>query len=113
MRGKIVAVLLLSAACGPRVNAERPEPRPKTTVQVRNQNFQDMNVFLLSAGQRIRLGMVTGLSTQVFTLPEDIVRVSAQLQFELHPIGGRRNPISETITVMPGDQIVLTIPPSE
>jgi hypothetical protein len=112
MRLEAVALALLSAGCARGAVSAAPEPRPRTTVQVRNQNFQDMNVYLLAAGQRIRLGMVTGLSTQVFTLPDHIVRVASQLQFELHPIGGRRNPISETITVMPGDQVVLTIPPS-
>jgi len=34
-----------------------------------------------------------------------------QLQFELHPIGGRGNPRTETISVPPGDEIDLTIPP--
>jgi len=53
-----------------------PEPLPVTTLRVRNQNFLDMDVFVLRYGQRIRLGMVTGLSTQLFTLRDDIVRSS-------------------------------------
>ena len=112
MRLAIVGLMLLAAGCGHRAaNSSPPEPEAKTTVQVRNQNFQDMTVYLLGAGQRIRLGLVTGLSTQVFTLPAHIVRASSRLQFELHPIGRSSNPISETIVVMPGDQVVLTIPP--
>ena len=108
---RFLALALLAAACTHGANQSPPEPQPRTTVRVRNQNFSDMNVFILGAGQRIRLGFVTGLSSQVFTLPADIVRISPQLQFEIHPIGTNRNPISETITVMPGDQITLTIPP--
>ena len=108
---RFLALALLAAACTHRANQSPPEPQPRTTVSVRNQNFSDMNVFVLGAGQRVRLGFVTGLSTQVFTLPPDIVRISPQLRFEIHPIGTNRNPISETITVMPGDQVTLTIPP--
>jgi len=56
--------------------------------------------------------MVSASGSQVFTLPADIVRSSPQLRFELHPIGGRGNPRTETISVQPGDQLELTIPPS-
>src|SRR5262245_34858163 len=114
MKNRLLGLALLAAACShsARSQASAPEPQQKTTVQVRNQNFSDMNVFVLGAGQRVRLGFVTGLSTQVFTLPADIVRISPQLRFEIHPIGTNRNPISETISVMPGDQVTLTIPPS-
>lgn len=112
MKGRLLVLALLTAACSHHsASSARPEPQQKTTVVVKNQNFSDMNVFVLGAGQRVRLGFITGLSTQTFTIPADIVRISAQLQFELHPIGRSRNPISETITVIPGDQVTLTIPP--
>jgi len=112
MKGRLLVLALLSAGCAHHAaSSSAPEPQQKTTVQVKNQNFSDMNVFVRGAGQRIRLGFVTGLSTQTFTIPADIVRVSPQLQFEIHPIGSNRNPISETITVIPGDQVTLTIPP--
>ena len=112
MKGRLLALALLTAGCAHHsASSAAPEPEQKTTVQVKNQNFSDMNVFVLGAGQRVRLGFVTGLSTQTFTLPADIVRISPQIQFEIHPIGANRNPISETITVIPGDQVRLTIPP--
>jgi len=111
MRGALLALAVLSAACGHAARSGAPEPQPKTTVKVQNQNFLDMDVFVLQGGQRIRLGMVGGLSTQVLTLPDYIVRSSPQLRFEVHPIGGRDNPRTETISVQPGDQVELTIPP--
>ena len=113
MKGGLLVLALLTAGCAHHAqsSASAPGPEQKTTVQVKNQNFSDMNVFVLGAGQRVRLGFVTGLSTQTFTLPADIVRISPQIRFELHPIGTNRNPISETITVIPGDQVTLTIPP--
>ena len=111
MREALFALVLLSVGCGQGFRAEPPDPDAKTTVTVNNQNFLDMHVYVLRGGQRIRLGTVTGLSTQVLTIPPDIVR-SSPIRFEVHGIGGRGNPRSETISVQPGDEIRLTIPPS-
>jgi hypothetical protein len=113
MNSRLLALALLAAGCG---HARKPAPSPPaprgtTTVKVDNQNFLDMDIYVLSDGARFRLGMVRGLSTETFTIPDDIVRISPQVRFELHPIGGRANPRTETITVMPGDHLALTIPP--
>src|SRR6266446_8030823 len=108
MRDALLALALLSAGCGHAARSRTLEPEAKTTVRVRNQNFLDMDVFVLQGGQRIRLG-IGGLSTQVFTLPDYVLRGSQQLQFELHPIGGRANPRTETISVQPGDEVELIV----
>src|SRR5947209_1436327 len=80
MRGALLALALLSAGCGHAVKSGPPEPQAPTTLKVRNQNFLDTDVFVLREGQRIRLGMVAGLSSQAFTIPADIVRRSPQLR---------------------------------
>jgi hypothetical protein len=105
--------LALVAGCSHRAQpGDGPAPRTETALKVENRNFLDMNVFVVRAGQRIRLGTVTGLSSRLFMLRPDIVGNATELQFELHAIGGRGNPRTETITVHPGDVIELTIPPS-
>ena len=107
----LLTVALLSAGCGHAMRSAPREPELRTTVRVQNHNFLDMNVYVLQGGQRIRLGTVPGLSTQVFTIPAHLVR-NPPLQFEVHGIGGRGNPRTETISVQPGEEIQLTIPPS-
>jgi hypothetical protein len=83
----------------------------KTTVKVDNQSTDDMDVYVLSDAGRVRLGMVRGNSTEVLTIPDDIVKLSPQVRFLLHPIVGQ-NERTETIGVTPGDQVQMTIPPS-
>lgn len=81
------------------------------TVRVENQNFADMTIYVLQSGQRVRLGLANGNSTARFKIPRSMIFGLSQLQFQAHPIGGRGDPISETITVSPGDTIRLIIPP--
>jgi hypothetical protein len=87
-------------------------PQAEVAVQVDNQNFLDMNVYIVRGGQRIRLGMVPGLSSRVLMVRPDYIGYGTEVQFEVHPIGGRGNPITESVTVHPGDVIQLTIPPT-
>lgn len=88
-------------------------PPPKTTVTVDNQSFLDMTVYVLSGGQRIRLGQATGSSRSKFTIPSYVVGYGIQsLRFIADPIGGNRLPVSEEISVTAGDEVILTIPPT-
>lgn len=114
----LVAALLLAAApaCRTSKSAEaggKPTvERARTTVRVENRSFLDHNVFVLRGGQRIRLGTVTGNSTQTFTIPSNLIFGISSLQFLVDPIGGSRQPISNEIRVGEGDEVQLVIPPT-
>ena len=112
MRAFPLLLFALAAAACHRGAVAPIDPRAEVAVTVDNQNFLDMNVFLVRGGQRIRLGTVPGLTSRILMVRPDLVGYGAELRFELHPIGGRSNPVSETISVRPGDVIQLTIPPN-
>ena len=105
----VLLVLLISSCTPTRRGPQGPEP-PQTTVQVQNQNWLDMNVYVLRGSQRVRLGTVTGASTRVFTIPSNLVFGATSLRFLADPVGSSRTPISQEITITPGDQVTLTIP---
>jgi hypothetical protein len=107
----LLLVALAAAACH-RGAIAPVNPQAEVAVTVDNQNFLDMNVFIIRGGQRIRLGTVPGLTSRILMVRPELIGYGAELRFELHPIGGRSNPVTETITVRPGDVIHLTIPPS-
>ena len=89
--------------------AEVPE---RTVVRVENQAFNDATIYVVRSGsQRIRLGLAGGNRTSVFTIPAYLVRFPTPLRFLADPIGGNRGPISSEITVNPGDEVVLQVPP--
>ena len=83
----------------------------KTTVEVRNQAFLDAVVYVVRDGFPQRLGIATGNTTARFVLPAYLIRGLNSFKFIIHPIGGRRNSVTDEVLVSRGDVIELTIPP--
>ena len=82
-----------------------------TVVQVDNEGFQDMDVFVLRSGQRLRVGLAPGNTKTTLNIPSILLNGMTPLRFVADPIGGRRVSVSQEITVAPGDTVVMTIPP--
>ena len=111
IRASLVPLVVITASCGARSQEAGPEPSESAMVQVQNQGFADMVVYAVSGGQRIRLGLATGHSTKTFVIPRTLVRGAGPIRFLADPIGGNRTPVSEELTVQPGEVVTLTIPP--
>jgi hypothetical protein len=116
MKMKLIVVALLlvgiTAACSTmgRGSGAADQNQP-TVVEVDNQGFQDMDVYAVRSGQRWRLGLATGASKTRLTIPPSLLSGLTPLRFIADPIGGRRASVSQEITVVPGDTVVMTIPP--
>jgi len=87
------------------------DPNAPTTVLVDNQGFADMTIFVIEGGRRIRLGLATGNTQTRFRLPSHLVKTLTPLRFLADPVGSNRTPVSDEITVSPGDEVTLRIPP--
>src|SRR4051812_48082943 len=75
-----LAIAVGTSACyGKGKNA--PEPVARTTVRVVNQGFLDRNIYVVRGSERVRLGTVSGNSTQVLTIPASIVQSLITLRF--------------------------------
>jgi hypothetical protein len=75
---------------------------------VQNQNFYDMDLYVVSEGLATRIGDVTGNATARFTLdpsffPSQEIRVLAT------PVGGNGRASSGPLSVSPGQTITFTI----
>ena len=97
----------------PATSDDDSEMVAKTTLEVTNQWFADMTIYVVHSGQRLRLGLATGDATTDFVIPSTVVNgPSIQLRFVADPVGGTHAPVSDEITVSPGDAVQLTIPPA-
>jgi hypothetical protein len=107
------AVVATATGCLHRTPAQQAADAaaPRTFVRVENQAFLDANVYVIAGGTRQRLGTASGAGHQTFEIPRGIMFGPTQLSFLIDFIGSQRTPLSDVISVSPGDTVVLTIPP--
>lgn len=110
----LLPLLLLLACATGRSDDDAPAPASgPATLEVQNQNFLDMTVYVVNGGLRQRIGVARGNATTSLTIPDRLVRGGASpLRFLCDPIGGQGLPVTEEIMVEPGDVVELVIPPS-
>lgn len=108
----LATLMLLSVPACSKTPPASVDPMAPAMLEVENQSFYDMNVYVMRNGMRIRLGTVSGNSRAVFELPRTAVNVGLPVRFMADPIGSSRAPYSQEIAISPGDTVVMTIPPS-
>lgn len=106
---RIVAVIALMSlvACIHRGTSTEPE----TTLRVQNDAFADMTIYLIRGLESARLGTANGNRTTILKIPSSFLFGSTSLRFQARPIAGQRQPVTEEITVKPGDEVTMIIPP--
>lgn len=78
------------------------------TLVVRNDNFADVDVWVISYGLPTRLGVVMGSTSQSFALDATVAR-APDLRFVATPIGGNGRANSGPVLVQPGQTIDFRI----
>jgi hypothetical protein len=79
-----------------------------TVLEVRNQNYADMDVYAYSGGLATRIGTVVGSSTQSFALKETLLG-AGDFRIIATPIGGNGRASTGNLSVSPGQTIHFTI----
>lgn len=110
-RGALAMALALSACAlpGKKQRYGKAPVEVPAVVRVANQNYSDINVYVVQSGMRRRLGTVTGMSTQRFTLPRDIPLETMDIRLLADPIGGTGTYLSPAVQVHPGQEMDLTV----
>lgn len=104
-----LALFALSACFLRGKPGELPPPREPIPVQVRNENFLDVNVYANVGSQSRRLGTVTGNSTGRFMIDWSAT-VGQPIVMSAVPIGGGgRYAASQPLSVGYGQMIYFTV----
>jgi len=112
IRVALALVAVTAASCSRNRAVTQTDPNAPTYLVVDNQAFPDMTIYVIEGSRRIRLGMANGHSQSRFQIPNYLVRGLVTLRFQADPIGSNVAPVSDTITVEPGDEVTLRIPPA-
>jgi len=114
------AMLLVAAGCA-RSPAPATSPAPRSSaaadarashaipVEVNNQNFYDMNVYLLRGGARWLVGQVSGMTKATLTIPASLAPADDHVRLRAEAIGGAGATTTPLLIVPPGQQVYWTI----
>lgn len=97
-----------SAQETPKKVASKPDKEAIKLV-VENNNYLDMHVYGMRDGYYRSLGMVTGLSTAEFTIPESLALPGGDFQILADPIGGTLSYQTDPIVISTSKEIDLLI----
>ncbi len=98
-----------SAAAADEWASTQAAPENRATVHVDNHNWQDVDVFAVREGMKVRLGMVTSMTSGDFRLPEAFLVGSPNVQLSIDPIGSSSGYMTQSILVSPGQTVELRI----
>ncbi len=111
-RSLLVIMLAALAVEGCSTRSRRAVQEPPVVLEVDNQAALDMTIYAVqSSGSRERLGLAVAHRVTWFRIPDRLIFGLTPLRFQADPIGGGAMPVTEDITVEPGDTVVLRIPP--
>lgn len=107
-----LAVLPAGCARNPEpdgVDTAVTDPNEPIEVQVENHGWTDAAIYLLSGGLTRRVGLVTGSSSQSFTVPAGYIGTMGEIRLQAHPIGSNGSLTTDLMTVRPGQIVRLTV----
>ena len=111
-------LLGVAVACAGAHPAPSPSPVPNTAsmdskgripVQIDNQNYSDMDVYLLDRGSRVLIGSVSGLTQATLLLPAGATATDGRVQLQADPIGAVTPIRTPQLLVAPGERVYWTI----
>ena len=110
----LIGLLLIGAGCG---TANRPDTNPAPEaksaagypVQIDNQNFSDMNIYLVNGGQRWLLGQAGGLTRTTLNIADGVAPADGEIRLEADPVGASPPIFTPVLVIAPGQTVYWTI----
>jgi hypothetical protein len=111
MKAVLVALLMviLTGCAATNQRADFISTPDVVTIQVRNDNWQDINVYILDGSLKRRLGFVNTAVTKTFIIRENVLHPSGTIRLNAAPIGSRDTFTSEPINIGSGGTIIWEV----
>ncbi|SRR6266566_3579602 len=115
VRTIFVCATFLLAGCRPHrpaqptLTSDEPVPADDLVLQVNNNNWSDVVIYLLHDGRRNRFLVVTAARSASVTLPARYVSSNGTVQIVVHRIGGTDEYVSPAVSVRLGHTVALTL----
>lgn len=107
----LLAATLLLASCAtgrPRAPAASTRIEPSSLI-IRNNHWSDVTIWVMTGGQRNRLGTVTAARSARFTFPRYTLNYSGEVRLIANALADARPLVTETIVLRPGSVVEWTL----
>ena len=84
-------------------------PPPPVTLEVINNNWSDMVVYVIRGGQRVRVLTVVSTMSENILLPRDLIGPGGEVRVFAHSIGGSARYLSPTVYASPGATVEVNL----
>jgi hypothetical protein len=111
LRAGLIVLVGLSSGCGASHSPPTSSPEPlsgEIPVQIDNQNFSDMDIYVVESGQRLLIGQAGGLTKTTLTI-KNASRGDGRIRLLAEPLGAARRIATPTLVVPRGQSIFWTI----
>jgi hypothetical protein len=108
----MVGVGFFATACAPGTQVQSAPGAPmevRTEVEVTNNNWSDMRVYVDRGGVKTRIGTVTSMTTRMLAIPRALLRPGSSVRLVADPIGAPQEFVSPSLLVNPGQRVEFTI----
>lgn len=106
---RIAVLPLLLTGCFLKKKPAEPSDFEPIVLEVENKNWQDVVIYAISNGSRVRLGAVTAINKATINVPVNAVRLPGTMELLLDPLGSRGTYRTGMISVGFGNHIRLTV----
>jgi hypothetical protein len=110
-RAFLLAALLLGAGCKPKPSADLAPvvPVQDLVLEVSNNNWSDVVIYMVQNGSRKRFTMVTAARSASVAIPSQFISSTGNVQIIAHRVGGTDEYVSPVVSVLLGRTIALTL----
>jgi len=108
-RGCVALMLALNAGCATRSRSPLDEPDGPAYLDVVSSHYHDVTVYLMLDGSWLRLGTVTGLTTERFEIPESALYRPGGFRLLAEAIGSSAAYLSGQVLASSGDVVRLQL----
>jgi hypothetical protein len=106
--GFVAALLGGCTAVNARHDFDRT-PQAGTELVIRNQTFDQLAIYLVRGGTRIRIGSVPGFSTHTLRLSRTLAGQGSDLRLVARPLGSRYTIGSDEFGIIDGASLAWTV----
>lgn len=82
---------------------------PPVTLEVSNNHWNDVVIYVVRGGQRVRVMTIVAINSESVVLPKHLLGPGGEVRVLAYPIGGYQRYVSPRVYAQPGTTVAVTL----